>query len=126
MGFEKARMRFKAAQKIQALARGHLARRRIAIWRKWIVGAAVRVQRVWRGHRYRNSLWTMVLDQRATHIQATVRGYHVRNRRFHLLAEVVMIQRFYRQWPDTLGRESVKKGWMNGEPSWLHSLDIIS
>jgi len=96
--FEKARMRFKAAQKIQALARGHLVRRRIAIWRTWIVGAAVRVQRVWRGHRYRNSLWTMVLDQRATHIQATIRGYLVRNRRFHLLAEVVMIQRFYRQW----------------------------
>jgi len=96
--FERARMRFKAAQKIQALARGHLVRRRIAIWRKWIVGAALRVQRVWRGHRYRNSLWTMVLDQRATHIQATIRGYLVRNRRFHLLAKIIMIQQFYRRW----------------------------
>merc|ERR1719387_2120670 len=94
--FEKARARFKSAQKIQGLARGVLVRKVIQAWRERIIAAVVTIQRVARGHSLRRKLWDQVLHQRATMIGAVMRGYLVRKRRFHLMAKVIMLQQNYR------------------------------
>jgi hypothetical protein len=95
--FEKARARFKSAQKIQALARGVLVRKIIRAWRERIIASVVCIQRVARGHSLRRKLWDQVLNQRATMIGAVMRGYLVRNRRFYLIAKVIMIQQNWRR-----------------------------
>lgn len=96
--FENARRRFRAAQKIQALARGVNTRkvtdprRRVAKW------AATTIQRRARGHRQRAQMWDQVANQKATMITAMVRGYLVRRRLLQLFVRVVYIQRAYRDW----------------------------
>eukprot|EP00929_Paragymnodinium_shiwhaense_P055450 TRINITY_DN27779_c0_g1_i1.p1 TRINITY_DN27779_c0_g1~~TRINITY_DN27779_c0_g1_i1.p1 ORF type:complete len:844 (+),score=202.32 TRINITY_DN27779_c0_g1_i1:160-2691(+) len=96
--FERARRRFRAAQRIQALARGVLSRKvtNRRWWRKR--AAAATIQRIFRGHRLRQKLWKQVIALRATMIQAAMRGFLVRNRHFHLCAVVVCIQRAFRHW----------------------------
>lgn len=94
--FDKARLRFKSSQRIQALGRGVLVRKVIRVWRERIVKAVVTIQRIARGHALRRKLWDQVLHQRATMIGAVMRGYLVRKRRFHLLAKVIMLQQNYR------------------------------
>merc|ERR1719387_2793511 len=94
--FEKARARFKSAQKIQGLARGVLVRKVIRAWRERIVAAVVTIQRIARGHSLRRKLWEQVMHQRATMIGAVMRGYLVRKRRFHLMAMVIMLQQNWR------------------------------
>eukprot|EP00812_Abedinium_dasypus_P013015 NODE_6521_length_499_cov_151.085586.p2 GENE.NODE_6521_length_499_cov_151.085586~~NODE_6521_length_499_cov_151.085586.p2 ORF type:complete len:134 (+),score=47.35 NODE_6521_length_499_cov_151.085586:3-404(+) len=96
--FEKARRHFKAAQRLQARIRGFIQRRRVALWQQRVVGAAVRIQRMFRGHRLRHELWMRAASERAAHLQAAARGFLVRNRRFHLLVKVIMLQRCYRAW----------------------------
>lgn len=96
--FEKARRRFKAAQKIQALARGHQARKRIMAIRNRKLEAAITIQRIHRGHQFRRKLWDQVLMRRTVQIQSAARGFLVRNRRFRLLAQVVLIQSHYKHW----------------------------
>lgn len=96
--FQKARLRFKAAQKIQALVRGRRARRGIEALRRRTRAAAVRVQKVWRGHTLRRARWEQLVARRLVQLQAVARGFLVRNRRFHMLARVIMIQRNYKHW----------------------------
>jgi hypothetical protein len=96
--FDRARRRFRAAQKIQALGRAVIARRVVAARTQRVVGAAVAIQRIARGHALRIRLWNQVIELRATMITANVRGFLVRNRRFRLIAKVICIQRFYIRW----------------------------
>jgi len=96
--FEKARRRFKAAQKIQSCIRGWIVRRRTAAWRNRIVTVVITIQRILRGHQLRSKLWQCVLQKRAGQLQALSRGFIIRNRRFHFVANVICIQRHYRMW----------------------------
>mmetsp|Transcript_31265 Transcript_31265/g.93085 ORF Transcript_31265/g.93085 Transcript_31265/m.93085 type:complete len:416 (-) Transcript_31265:115-1362(-) len=96
--FEKARRRFKAAQRIQAMVRGCQARERVAAMRARKVGAALTIQRIWRGRRLRRMLWSQLMYKRTVQIQALARGFLVRNRRYRLIAQVINIQRHYRHW----------------------------
>jgi len=94
--FEKARARFKSAQRIQSLARGVLVRKVIRAWRERIITCVIHIQRHARGHHLRRKLWNQVLHQRATMIAAMARGYLVRKRLMNLIAKVIMLQRNYR------------------------------
>lgn len=96
--FERARRRFRAAQRIQALARAVLVRKGFVARQQRVLGAVVSIQRIARGHALRVRLWHQVIDLRATMVTAAVRGFLVRNRRFHLVAKVIFIQRKVRQW----------------------------
>jgi len=96
--FMKARRRFKAAQTIQAVVRGHQSRKRVWAFRAKKREAATRIQKVWRGHRLRCKLWDQVMAKRIVQIQAVVRGFLVRRRKFHFVAKVILIQRKYRHW----------------------------
>jgi len=55
------------------------------------------MQRIARGHALRKRLWVQVINLSATSVQALVRGFLVRNRRFHLLAKAICIQRNWRR-----------------------------
>jgi len=96
--FELARSRFRAAQKIQALARGVSTRKVTNAQRRRGYVAATEIQRIFRGHALRRRLWSQVAHQRATLIAALFRGFIVRRRRCHLVRKVVRIQRAYRRW----------------------------
>lgn len=96
--FEKARRRFKAAQKIQANVRAWIVRRQTVAWRNRIIKHVIMVQRCLRGHQLRSRLWQQVLERRAMMLQAAARGFLIRNRRFHFIANVICIQRHYRMW----------------------------
>merc|ERR1719191_1371475 len=106
--FDKARLRWRSAQKIQALIRGVLVRKVIRAWRERIISCVVTIQRVARGHSLRRKLWDQVLNQRATMISSLARGYLTRARLFKLIAKVIMIQRNYRhlkRWETKKTRE---------------------
>jgi hypothetical protein len=94
--FDKARLRWRSAQKIQALIRGVLVRKVIRAWRERIISCVVTIQRVARGHSLRRKLWDQVLSQRATMISSLARGFLTRRRLFKTIAKVICIQRFYR------------------------------
>mmetsp|Transcript_22345 Transcript_22345/g.69455 ORF Transcript_22345/g.69455 Transcript_22345/m.69455 type:complete len:926 (-) Transcript_22345:139-2916(-) len=96
--FERARQRFRAAQKMQALARGVSTRRATDPQRTRARKAATDIQRHARGHALRSRMWKQVVNQRATMITALARGFLVRNRRLRLIATVICIQRAYRRW----------------------------
>eukprot|EP00747_Dinoflagellata_sp_TGD_P165780 gnl/TRDRNA2_/TRDRNA2_187607_c0_seq1.p1 gnl/TRDRNA2_/TRDRNA2_187607_c0~~gnl/TRDRNA2_/TRDRNA2_187607_c0_seq1.p1 ORF type:complete len:999 (+),score=192.06 gnl/TRDRNA2_/TRDRNA2_187607_c0_seq1:194-2998(+) len=96
--FERARRRFRAAQKIQALARGVHSRKVTGKRKAMAVRAATEIQRMQRGSAIRKRLWLQVAELRATSIQAVARGFLVRNRRYHMIARVILIQRAYRRW----------------------------
>jgi len=96
--FERARVRFRAAQRIQALARGANARRIVSVKKKRAMLAAVCIQRIARGHALRIRLWHQVIGLRATMLTAAARGFLVRNRRFALVAKTICIQRHVRAW----------------------------
>lgn len=96
--FERARRRFKAAQRIQALVRARQCRKRIRAFKQHKVEAVTRIQRVHRGHRLRCQLWEQAIAKRTVQIQAAMRGFLVRNRRFHVLLKVICIQHNYRKW----------------------------
>lgn len=98
--FERARQRFRSAQRVQALIRGVLTRKVTRMKHARATMAAVHIQRMWRGYVLRKRLWNQVLDLRATMIQAAVRGFLVRNRRFRLIVSVICLQRNWRQWRD--------------------------
>merc|ERR1711865_1058297 len=107
--FERARRRFRAAQKIQALARSVIARRLVSAKHQRVTGAAIAIQRMARGRAVRVRLWNRVMEMGATTMTAVARGFLVRNRRFHLIAKVIYIQRRYRTWlkkPQALRAES--------------------
>jgi len=96
--FERARERFRGAVKVQALVRGVLTRKIMRVRHQRAKHAAIAIQRIERGRALRKRLWTQIEAQRATMIQAAVRGFLVRKRRSNLLAKVILIQRTYRQW----------------------------
>eukprot|EP00435_Cladocopium_sp_Y103_P027671 s209_g6.t2 len=96
--FEKARRRFKAAQKIQALVRGVLCRKRVLRFWQRKVEAATTIQRIWRGHKLRCQKFEKDRTRDAVRIQSAARRFLVRNRRFQLLAKVIMISRQWRHW----------------------------
>mmetsp|Transcript_51090 Transcript_51090/g.119611 ORF Transcript_51090/g.119611 Transcript_51090/m.119611 type:complete len:978 (+) Transcript_51090:66-2999(+) len=96
--FERARRRFKGAQKIQAVARGFTARRRVQRDLARVRKAAIDIQRIYRGHKLRAHIWTTVQEQRATVIAAIAKGYLVRRRLARLVRAVVFIQCYYRRW----------------------------
>lgn len=104
--FERARARFYAAQRIQALVRGLLVRKVQLAKRARCRRAATQIQRVHRGAMVRTQIWRQVRQQRAVIIQAAIRGYLVRARRRRLLHKTLAIQRFYRYW---LRKHSVEK-----------------
>jgi len=95
--FERARRRFRAAQKLQALARGVLVRKVFLQRFSRCRHAAVQIQRIARGHALRDRLLRQVILLRAIKIQAAMRGCLVRRRRMHLIAKVICIQRHWRQ-----------------------------
>ncbi|CAK9111316.1 Unconventional myosin-Va (Dilute myosin heavy chain [Durusdinium trenchii] len=96
--FERARRRFRAAQRVQAMLRGALVRKKFAR-RFWCCRhAAVNIQRVVRGHALRKRVWQQVKEQKATTIQAHIQGWLVRRRKLHLIAKVICIQRGWRSW----------------------------
>jgi len=68
--FERARERFRAAQRIQALTRGVLTRRLTNIRRARAVKAATDIQRIQRGRALRANLWNQVMEQKSTMITA--------------------------------------------------------
>ncbi|CAK0896781.1 unnamed protein product, partial [Prorocentrum cordatum] len=96
--FERARLRFRAAQRIQAMARGALVRR--SFQRRFVrcARAVVTIQRFWRGHFLRANLWLEVQHLRATMIQAAVRGFLVRRRRRVVAAKMLCIQNAWRRF----------------------------
>jgi len=96
--FERARKRFRAAQRVQAMARGALVRKKFVRRFTRARMAAVNIQRVVRGHALRKRVWQQVKEQKATTIQAHLRGWLVRRRKLHLIAKVICIQRGWRQW----------------------------
>mmetsp|Transcript_68983 Transcript_68983/g.177796 ORF Transcript_68983/g.177796 Transcript_68983/m.177796 type:complete len:969 (-) Transcript_68983:236-3142(-) len=96
--FEKARRRFKASQKIQAITRGLIVRKRIRAFRERKTQAVTTIQRIHRGHNLRVQLHHKAKNRRTVQIQSLARGFLVRNRRFHLIAKVILIQAHYRQW----------------------------
>jgi hypothetical protein len=105
--FERARQRFKGAQRIQAMVRGVLVRKIISAWRQNIVSSLVRIQCVWRGHKMRRIIWDALLHQRATKIAAAIKGWLVRRRRLRLIASVILIQKAMRRF--RLRSSDVKK-----------------
>lgn len=98
--FDRARRRFRAAQRIQALARGALSRKVVSAKRWRVLRGVVCIQRIARGHALRVRLWNQVIGLRATMITAFVRGFLVRSRRFHLVAKAIFIQRQVRAWQE--------------------------
>jgi len=96
--FEHARNRFRAAQKIQARARGIITRRIQKERRQRVAKAATAIQRHQRGGELRTRLWRQIRSQRASMIQALVRGAMVRARASNLAHKIVFIQCFYRNW----------------------------
>jgi hypothetical protein len=96
--FERARQRFRAAQRIQALARGAQGRKIVRAKKERVLRGATCIQRIARGHALRVRLWHQVIELRATMITAAARGFLVRNRRFRLVAKVICIQRHMRKW----------------------------
>merc|ERR1712046_423173 len=96
--FERARRRFRSAQRIQALVRGVQTRKRVPVRLKRVTKACVTIQKIFRGHALRRRFWNQVLQLRATMIQASARRFLIRNRQFQLMAKVIHIQRVYRRW----------------------------
>lgn len=96
--FEKARDRFRAAQKLQALVKGVQTRRRVKARLLQATHAATHIQRIHRGRVLRNQMWSQVIDQKAMLVTALARGFLVRARRRRLTAKVIYIQRAYRRW----------------------------
>jgi len=110
--FKRARRRYQGAQKIQALTRGVLSRKVTRARMARVVTAAIHIQRIFRGKSLRTRIWSTVQWQRATMIQALVRGFLVRNRHFNLLTKVILIQRHYRHWmklPDAVREERLRQ-----------------
>jgi len=96
--FERARRRFKSAQRIQALVRGVQCRKRVLRFWQRKVEAATTIQRIWRGYRLRCQKFEKDRTRDAVKIQSMVRRFLVRSRRFQLLAKVIMISRQWRHW----------------------------
>merc|ERR1712072_943714 len=81
--FERARLRFRSAQRVQALARGVLSRIKTRAKMERYTRACLAIQRIARGRQLRKQLWSKLTVQRAQMIQAAIRGFLVRNRRFY-------------------------------------------
>jgi hypothetical protein len=96
--FDRARKRFFAAQRLQALARGVNTRRFTHVRRRRRVWAATEIQRVWRGLQLRLRLWKQIRELRAITIQSWSRGFLVRKRRLHFVAIVICIQHAWRNF----------------------------
>lgn len=96
--FKRARRRYQSSQQIQALTRGVLSRKVTRARMERVVTAVTHIQRMFRGGYVRSRLWSQAQSQRSVMIQALVRGFLVRSRRYHLLAKVLLIQRRYRKW----------------------------
>jgi len=94
--FEHARLRFKSAQRLQALARGVSTRKATTRLFARKTQAATQIQRICRGVATRRRLWAQVVQLRATIIQAAARGFLLRTRRFRLIAKAICIQRTWR------------------------------
>jgi tetratricopeptide (TPR) repeat protein len=94
--FESARKRYKSAQKIQALLRGVHVRKFTSAWRSSVIASIVTIQKMWRGHSLRCNMWEQVIHQKATAVQALIRGHLVRVRMARLMKNVLRLQRGYR------------------------------
>jgi hypothetical protein len=94
--FETARKRYKSAQKIQALLRGAYVRKFTNAKRMKVVGSLVTIQKMWKGHSLRCNMWEQVIHQKATAIQALIRGHLARVRMARLQKHVMCLQRCYR------------------------------
>lgn len=107
--FERARLRFRSAQRIQAMVRGALVRRSFQRRFNRCLHAAITIQRIQRGHALRSKLWEEVRHIRATMIQAMIRGFLARRRNKHFADKVAYIQREWRRHerkPDDVKRRA--------------------
>lgn len=96
--FETARKRYKAAQKAQALLRGVLVRKYTTVWRMRIIYSIIFIQKIWRGHSLRCNMWEQVIHQKATAIQAAIRGYLTRARMRKVIKTALILQKAYRNF----------------------------
>merc|ERR1719262_1861589 len=71
--FEKARSRFRAAQRIQTLARGVAARKVVSAKRQRAKHAATQIQRIARGRALRGKLWRQIVEHKTIVMQAAAR-----------------------------------------------------
>eukprot|EP00930_Biecheleria_cincta_P042665 TRINITY_DN29355_c0_g1_i1.p1 TRINITY_DN29355_c0_g1~~TRINITY_DN29355_c0_g1_i1.p1 ORF type:complete len:951 (+),score=199.94 TRINITY_DN29355_c0_g1_i1:64-2916(+) len=104
--FEKHRNQYFAAQKIQARARGIIARKVVIFRLVRARKAATSIQRIHRGGVVRHRMWTQVREQRAIILQAAARRFLVRRRFQKLHQKVTLIQRTYKDW---LGLSRVRR-----------------
>jgi len=91
--FAVAKRVFRAAQIIQARVRAVQSRGKTVEKKANVTGAALTIQRIYRGHCVRLRLWEAVLDERATTIQAHTRGMLARMRLAQVGYHVRVIQR---------------------------------
>merc|ERR1719446_1398025 len=96
--FEGARKRYKSAQKIQGLLRGVHVRKFTSAWRTSVISSIVTIQKMWRGHSLRCNMWEQVIHQKATAVQALIRGHLARVRMQRLIQNVLRLQRGYRNF----------------------------
>lgn len=96
--FERARNRFRAALRIQSLARAVAVRKVVTAKRQRTAHAATQIQRIARGRALRARLWMQIVVHKTIVLQAAARRFLVRNRRSHLIEKVIHIQRMLRYW----------------------------
>lgn len=96
--FERARRRFYAAQRLQALVRGVSVRKAVCELRRRKDTAAAAIQKIVRGRAVRWRMQAKARLGKLTRIQAAIRGFLVRRRKFHVAARVICIQRTWRLW----------------------------
>merc|ERR1719161_1542083 len=106
--FAVAKRVFRAAQTLQARARGIQSRFKTRQRKGDVTAAARTIQRIYRGHRVRLRLWEAVLDERATRIQAHTRGMLARIRLAQIGYHVRVIQRRGRAYIASKNAEAAK------------------
>jgi len=94
--FDRARVRFQAAQRLQAWFRGVQVRYILGERKRMVHRAVFVIQRCWRGYNLRQCTWLAVVNKRAVSIQSMIRGWLVRRRLKHLTSNVILIQVYYR------------------------------
>jgi hypothetical protein len=96
VAFELSLRRYRAAQKIQAFARGSLVREVLRVRREHISWSVITIQRWWRVASARANLKYQWNETHAPVIQASVKGFLVRRRRHDLDRYAALIQTNFR------------------------------
>mmetsp|Transcript_27941 Transcript_27941/g.61602 ORF Transcript_27941/g.61602 Transcript_27941/m.61602 type:complete len:207 (+) Transcript_27941:3-623(+) len=96
--YDRAHMRYVAAQRIQSWARGVQVRHILGTRKVQVARAVYSIQKAWRGFSLRRGLWQKVLNARATTIQATARAFLVRRRLRRVVLSAILIQVSYKNF----------------------------